>query len=258
MTPNRFRTAVLAVALALALAAAAASAGCTDDGDDWEDDAVAAYVGDTAITEAELDAVADDLRAEIGAEIERELTDLAGELDEAELAERREQRYGELDQQIAVNRTRTLEMRILTEAADRYIAAEGLEPPEVPQTAVDQQADDLGLSPDSAYVQVVTRFFGTLGVLQATTEPVPPSVADQREVHEHLVADGLTTVPFEEAQPALNQELIGRPVAMRNLLAEVLERAEVRVSPAYELVYRVPVPVGSGQSWLALPLGGSG
>jgi hypothetical protein len=255
MMRNRFLSVALLGALALALAGVAA---CTDDGGSWPDDAVAAYVGQTEITGAELDAVVEDLRAELGGEIEQELARLAGELDAAELAERREERFGQLEDQVAVTRTRVLEMRILTSAADRYIADEGLAPPEVPQTAVEQQATDLGLRPDNAYVQVVTDFFATLGVLQATVDAVPPSVADQREVYENLVAEGLTTVPFDQAQPTLTQQLIGRPVAMRNLLAEVVERAGVRVRPDYHLVYQVPVPIGSGESWLALPLGESG
>jgi hypothetical protein len=247
----------LTVAAALAALALAGITGCTDDGDSW-DESVAAYVGETAITEAEVDAVVGEVRAEITAELERELENLADELDEEALAARREERFGQLDEQVAVTRTRVLEMRILTEATDRYIAAEGLDPPEVPQAAIEQQAEDLGLPPENAYVHVVADFLATLAVLQATSEPVAPTEADQREVYDNLVAAGLTTAPFEQAQPILDQDLLGQPVAMRNLLAEVVERAGVRVSPEYDLVYRVPVPIGSGESWLALPLGESG
>lgn len=256
MSTRRLRRRRRVLAL-LTMLAVVAAAGCTDDGDDW-DESVAAIVGETEITEAEIDAVVDDLRAELGGEIEQELLNLADEMDDEELAEHRDERFGQLDDQVAVTRTRVLEMRILTTAADQYIADEGLDPPEVPRSGLEQQAADLGLSVDNTYVQVVTDFFATLGVLQATVAPAPPSEADQREVHEHLVDAGLTTVPFEEAQPTLNQELIGGPVAMRNLLSEVTDRAGVRVSPAYDLVYRVPVPIGSGESWLALPLGESG
>ncbi|MPZ25985.1 MAG: hypothetical protein GEV12_05930 [Micromonosporaceae bacterium] len=248
---------LVAVPLLAALLGGPAVAGCTDDGDgdggDW-DDAVVAYVGEVAITEAEVDQLAGSVRTEIAAEIEQELERLTDEMDEAELAEHRERRFGELDQQVAVTRTRVIEMRILTEAADRHIAAEGLDPPEVPQSAIDQQATDLGLSASNAYVLLVTDFLSTLGVLQRTVEAVEPSETEQREVYDNLVAEGLTTVPFEEARAVLNQELMGQQVSIRNLLADVVDRAGVRVSPAYDLVYRVPVPVGDGQSWLALPL----
>ncbi|MGH3682971.1 MAG: hypothetical protein ACRDT2_22310 [Natronosporangium sp.] len=231
-------------------------AGCDGNGDgdqDW-DDAVAAYVGDVAITEAEVDQLAGSVRAEITAELEQEMERLAGEMDEAELAEHRERRFGELEDQVALTRTRVIEMKVLTAVADRHIAAEGLDPPQVPETAVEQQATDLGLSPDNAYVRLVTDFLSTLGVLQRTVQPVEPSETDQREVYDNLVAEGLTTVPFEEARAVLNRQLMGQQVSMRNLLAEVVDRAGLRVSPAYDLVYRVPVPVGDGESWLSLPL----
>lgn len=247
---------LVAVPLLAALLGGPALAGCDSGGGDepdW-DETVAAYVGEVAITEAEVDQLAGAVRAEITAELEAEMERLADELDEQELAQRREQRFGELDQQMAVTRTRVIEMRILTEAADRHIATEGLDPPEVPQTAVEQKATDLGLSADNPYVQLVTDFLATLGVLQGTVQPVAPSEQDQREVYDHLVAEGLTTVPFEEARGVLTEELMGRQVGMRNLLAEVVDRAGVRVSPAYDLVYQVPVPVGDGESWLGLPL----
>jgi hypothetical protein len=253
----RSNRAPIRAALGALVLALVGMAGCTDDGDSW-DETVAAQVGEAAITEAEVDAVIEEVRAAIGEELEQELAALAEEMDEEELAEHREERFGELDDQVAVTRTRVIEMRILTAAAERYISEEGLAPPDVPQTAYDQQADDLGLAADNAYVRLVTEFLATLSVLQRATGPVAPSEADQREVYDHLVAEGLTTVPFEEARAVLNQDLIGQQVGMRNLLVEVVDRAEVRVSPAYDLVYRVPVPVGSAESWLALPLGESG
>lgn len=242
--------------LALALAALLAGlAGCTDsdDGDDgWPDDAVAAYVGQVAITEAEVDAVAADLRAELAEEIESELAALAPDLDETQLAEREQQRYGELDDQLAVTRDRIIEMRILTEAGRDYTDAEGLA---VPGPALEFQAGELGLAVDSEYVRVVAEFFAVMAVVQEEVQEAPPTEADQREVHEHLVADGLTTVPFEEAREILNQEVLGQPVGIRNLLRNIVDRADIRVKPGYDLVYRVPVPLGSNETWLGLPLG---
>jgi hypothetical protein len=252
MRSSRFPAWALLGALALA-----GLAGCTDDGDPW-DETVAAYVGEVTITEAEVDAVIDQLRAAIGGELERELARLAEEMDEEELAAHREERFGQLEDQVAVTRVRVIEMRILTTAADEYIAEQGLAPPDVPQTAYDQQANDLGLPADHVYVRLVTDFLATLTVLQGSAEPAAPTEADQREVYDNLVAEGLTTVPFEEARAVLTQDLMGQQVGMRNLLADVVDGAEVRVSPAYDLVYRVPVPVGSAESWLALPLGEAG
>jgi hypothetical protein len=233
------------------LVGVAGLAGCRgDEGEAW-DESVAAYVGEVAITEAEIDAVVVDLRDDLGAEIEAELDRLADELDPQELAEREQRRYGELRDQLEVTRTRMIEMRILTEAATAYAEAEGLA---VPDPSIEFQAGELGLGTDSAYVRLVAEFYAALSVLQVESEPVAPTEADQREVYDNLVAEGLTTASFEEAQAVLTQEVIGEQVGLRNLMAEAVERADVRVSPRYDLVYRVPVPLGSGESWLALPL----
>jgi hypothetical protein len=255
MTVRRWRRAAAALLGVLALGALAGFGGCGGGGDDWDDDAIIAYVGDVEITEAEVDAVAEDLRAEIGAEIESELDRRAaeGELTDEELAEYEDKRYSQLRDQVAVTRTRVIEMRILTTAATSYAQDEGIAVPDPP---IEMQADELGLSPESAYVQVVAGFFAVMSQLQAVAAPEPPTEQDQREVHTHMVEDGMTTTTFEEAQEVLNEEVLGEAVGMRNLLADILERADVRVNPEYDLVYRVPVRLGElGETWLGLPLG---
>ncbi|QSB14271.1 hypothetical protein JQS43_22615 [Natronosporangium hydrolyticum] len=247
---GRLRRPMAAVAAAALLGAAAT--GCTSD-DDWEDDDVVAYVADEAITEAAVDEVAEALRAELGDEVEREIDLLTedGDMSEEELAAHAERRRGELDAQVAQARTRVLEMRILTEAAGAYAEAEGLTRP-APQ--LEQHAYELGLSEENAYVQVVGEFYAVLGMMQATVTPAEPSEDDQREVYDGLVERGLTSAPFEEAQEVLTAELMGQQVAMRDLLREALERAETRVRPDHDLVYQLPVTVGSGEAYLALPL----
>src|SRR5690606_36078127 len=97
-------------------------------------------------------------------------------------------------------------------------------------------------------------FFAVMAILQAEAEAVEPTESDQREVHEHLVEAGLTTTTVEEAQPVLTAQLVGLQVAIRNFLREALDQAQVWGHPRYDLVYRVPVPVGGGESWLGVPL----
>jgi hypothetical protein len=238
----------------LVLGALAGFGGCGGGGDDWDDDSITASVGEVEITEAEIDAVAEDLRAEIGAEIEAELERRAadGEMTDEELAEYKDERYSQLRDQVAVTRTRVIEMRILTTAATSYAQDEGITIPDAP---IETQADELGLSQESAYVRVVAGFFAVMSQLQGVAGSAPPTEEDQREVHAHMVEDGMTTTTFEEAQEVLNQDVLGEPVGMRNLLADVVEQADVRVSPEYDLVYRVPVRLGElGETWLGLPL----
>lgn len=245
------------VAMVAAVVAGVGLVGCTDSEpavtDGWDDSSVIAYVGDTAVTQAEIDEVIEDVRAEISEEIESGLAALEEELTADELAERRQQRYEQLEQQLAVNRSRSMEMRILTEAVRVWLAAHDLEEP---TPALEYQAGELGLDVDNEYVRVVAEFYAVMGVVQAVAEPVSPGEADQREVYDHLVAEGLTRTPFDEAKQVLTQEVMGHQVAIRDLVVEALALAEVRVNPRYDFVYKVPVPVGSGESWLEVPLRG--
>lgn len=231
--------------------------GCTDSGpkgdDGWDDPSVIAYVGESTITTAEVDEVIEDVRSEISEEIEAGLTAAADDLTEEELAERREQRYDQLEQQLAVNRARTMEMRILTEAVRQYLVANDLEPLE---PALEYQAGELGLSVENRYVRVVAEFYAVMAVLQSIAEPVTPSEDDQREVYDHLVAEGLTRSSFDDAKQVLTEEVMGQQVAIRDLIVEALALADVQVNPRYDFVYKVPVPVGSGESWLEVPLRG--
>jgi hypothetical protein len=190
------------------------------------DPAVAAYVGEVRITEAEVDAVIAGLRTVAGGPIEPEL---------------------------AAVRPRVVEMRVLTEVGRGYAEQAGLT---VPEPARDQVAASLGLPAGNAYAELVATFLAVMDALRGSVEPVPPTEADQREVYDHLVAGGLA-VPFEQVQVELGEQVLGEPVAMRNLLAEAVDRTTVHLNPRYLLVYRVPVPLGNTQSWLDLPLGDS-
>ncbi|HEY8451642.1 MAG: SurA N-terminal domain-containing protein [Micromonosporaceae bacterium] len=142
-------------------------------------------------------------------------------------------------------------MLVVTEAGDRYAAAEGLT---VPPAAVATYAEALGLPEDDPFVVTFAEFRAVMDALQATVVPVEPSPADQREIYDHLVEQGLSLPPFEEVQPFLTGEDIARAVGMRDLVATVLERADVRVQPGYELVYRQTVPFQGATSYLEVPL----
>jgi hypothetical protein len=191
------------------------------------DPSVAAYVGGVQITEAEVDDLMAELEGALGIETAQQRAEIRGQL---------------------------VELRVLTEAATAYAEAEGLE---LPAPGLEAQATQLGLDRDSPAVRVVAEFSAAMGMLSGSVEPARPTEADQREVYDNLVAEGLTNAPFEQAQPDLNRETIGGPVALRNLIVEVVDRADIRVNPRYDLVHRVVVPLGGVQTWLSVPLGDS-
>lgn len=184
------------------------------------DPAVAAYVDDQRINEAEVDAVMDELR---------EVADPA---------------------QLPALRDQVVEMRVLTEVAGRYAEQEGLAVP-APDPA--RIGGEIGLVPEHPYVQLAAGYDAAMAALRESLTPVPPTEADQREVYDQLTAQGLTA-PFEQVQPDLNEQLLGQPVALRNLLTEAVARADIRLNPRYDLVHQVPVPVGEAQAGLGVPL----
>lgn len=217
-----------------------------------QDPAVAAYVGDVEITEERVETVTADVRQVLADEVEEQLGELEDPTEE-ELGTLRGERLREVDESIAGLRDRVVEMLVITEAGTSYAEVEGIElaPPE--PGVVAQQ---VGLEPDHTYVEVVAGFFTVTTALQEAAEPAEVTEADQREIHENLVVEGQpVTEPFDTVQGFLTDDLLGGPVGMRDLLVEVVEQADVRVNPRYDLVYRVPVSLGQASSWLGVPLG---
>jgi hypothetical protein len=206
------------------------------------DPAVAAYVSEVPITEAEVDGAVAQVREALEALVARNLPD-------AEEAERAQ----DLTMRIDAERHAVLQRRILTEATLAYAAEHGLE---LPAPDLASTAGQYELSTESAYVRVVAEYEAAKSALESSVvTPAVPNEADQREVYENVVAQGLTQTPFEQAQPMLDQELLGGPVALRNLIAAVVDQAEICVNPRYQLAHRVPVPIGGEQSWLSVPIG---
>ncbi len=225
---------------------------------------VAAYVDDVVITEAQVDAVMDELRASLeefsenwfAQEEQRlaaaeELTDAEREAELAALRQREDER---LQRELATRRDQVVQLRVLTEAARRYAQQQQVE---VAEPALEAVAEQVGLPADHAYVTVVAESFAVMTPLQGTVTPVEPSEADQREVYDRLVAAGQTSVPFAEAQQVLTADVLGEAVAIRNLFREILDGVKVRVNPRYDAVYQVPVEFPGGQTWLAVPLSDS-
>jgi hypothetical protein len=213
----------------------ASASACTDP-------AVAVDVGGVAITEAEVDGVVAQVREALEAVVARELPD-------AEEAERAEA----LTVRIEAEHYAVVERRALTEATLAYAAETGLA---LPSPDLAGTASAYGMSTESDYVRVVAEYQAAMAGLEGSLlAPAVPSEADQREVYDNVVAQGLTQTPFEQAQPMLNQQLLGGPVALRNLIATVVDQADICVNPRYQLAHRVTVPISGQESWLSVPIG---
>jgi hypothetical protein len=184
---------------------------------------VAAYVGDTQITEARVDTVMGSIRDAAPAEA-----------------------HGEI-------RGRVVEMLVLTEAGTSYAETAGVQ---IPEPTPEEFAGQLGLPADNAYVQVVAGFLPVLNTINAQAQSTAPSEADQREVYDNLLFNGEPVQdPFEEVQQFFTQEAIGTAIGTRDLLTQVVADGDVTINPRYRLVHQVQVTIGQAQSWLGVPLG---
>lgn len=228
------------------------------------DPTVAAYVDDLRITEAEVDATAAEREqvlvaegADALAELEAELTQRVGSDDQftaedaaEQLAEAERQQAEQLGQWTADTRDDVVARRILLELGTGYAEAEGLA---VPAPEYEPVAEAVGLPSDSQYVRLYAEFFAVMRAIQSSLEPVPPSEADQREMYDDLIAQGVTGT-FEEAQEILTVDRVGGAVAMRELLVSVIDQADLDVNPRYQPVWDVPVPLGNLETRLSVPL----
>lgn len=187
---------------------------------------LAAQVGDTVITQQEVDRVLASWKRTQEAPPEPEVVEGA--------------------------RQDIMAILVVTEAGRRYAAAEGLTVPPAPVATVAQRRD---LPEDDPYVVAEAELRAVMAALEPTAVPVEPSPADQRELYDHLVELGVPVPPFEQVQPFLTGEEIARAVGMRNLIATVIERADVRFQPGYEPVYRQTVDLAISRTWLEVPLG---
>jgi hypothetical protein len=244
MMPGRRLVAVAA----LALLAPVGLAACQSD------PAVAAYVGDTEISEERVTGVVSALRTSYQTELEDELAGLAErDFDEEQITDFRSQGRDEINRQLADARDRILLFLVLTEVSRAYVAGDGLEFPEPDRPGVAEQQD---LPEDHPYVEVVADFNAVVGtVLQAQVSPGEPTEEDQREVYENIRVDGQPVdVPFEDVQQFLTADVLAIPIGIRDLMVTMLEEVEVRVQPGYELEYQVPVSIGGASSWLGVQI----
>lgn len=236
----------LAAAVVLGVLALGGVAACQSN------PAVAAYVDDTTISQERVEEVTTELRATFEQELADELAGVEGELNSDELAEREATGQQRIGEQVSTMQSRTLEMMVLTEAGNRYAEREQVS---IPEPAFEALGEQLGLPADHSLTHVYAEFWAVMTALTRHAEPAPVTEADQREVFAHLTVGGQpVTESFEELQPFLTDEVLGQQVGLRNLLMQVVDEADIRINPAYDLVYQVPVTIGQAESWLGVPI----
>jgi hypothetical protein len=134
----------------------------------------------------------------------------------------------------------------------------------VPAADVAGTAKALQLPADSPVSRLLAESNAVVQALSEQVTPVQPTEEDQREVYEGLTFQGQLVSKFqkfEAVRQLLDQEQIGRGLAVRGVFNEALAKYHVTVNPKYApLRYLLKVNVSDqagnvATSLVAIPLG---
>lgn len=148
-----------------------------------------------------------------------------------------------------------IKLLVLHDAVSDYAESHGISVPAADPAAYAQR---VGLPPDARFAELLASTNAVVGAVQRSVPPVAPTEADQREAHSHLTVQGNPVKDdFESVRQFFDEKQMGQAVGIRNLLNEIVERADISINPMYgEVTYQVPVQIGQADSWLTVPLGG--
>jgi hypothetical protein len=213
----------LALVAVLAVLGGFALAGCrTEPG-------VAAYVGDTRVADADVDAVITQFRDSRPPGAPSNFRGLV----------------------LTYMVKREL---MLAALADRGV--------DLPAVDVEKYAKDNNLDPQWRFTRVAAEADTYLDAvagdyLKGRSRPLVPTEADQREAYGRTrVQDQPVTSPFEEVQRFFTAEVMNDALARRDVLAESVKRHPVRLSPRYDgFVLLVPFAVQGATSALGVTVG---
>jgi hypothetical protein len=195
---------------------------------------VAAYVGDTKITRAQVDDVYDDLRAglEAAAAAQQGATPSPGTV------------------RVPVSKEDILSAMVFTRVCQRLpLAANG------PQITAAQVGQALSISPDARYA----KLRADLETCKAGIQPgqlKAPTPAEMREVYDRGRALGVipAEVSFEQAAAQLDGQQLRTGLAARRVLSEAADKMHISVNPRYRPLEYPVLEFQQGPA-LTVPLG---
>jgi hypothetical protein len=188
---------------------------------------VAAYVGDTAYTKADVDRAFDSV------------------------PEEQTRQDGQGIREFIVS------MMVVSEVAERHAKATGKTIEEIDENEV---AQGTGLAVNDPIVKLQARYQAALQFLQTEAKAAEPDDALRRELFNQLTAKGVVSpdTSFDDVRSAIDSDGLRHLVGVRNLLAELAERYDVRVNPAYGPLQLqaggVPIANGQAQVDVAIPV----
>ncbi|MDG4828597.1 hypothetical protein O7627_04665 [Solwaraspora sp. WMMD1047] len=189
---------------------------------------VAAYIGDTKITEERVTAIIDEIRAVREAE--------AAEAPAGEQSPGAEQPPVDPQQPAGEvtlpERTEVVTMLLLNELCERLAADRGWQPQQ--QITPDQVAERFGIPADSGWAREQARSYTCFPSLP-TPQPVVPTAEELAEVIERGREAGFVPPEVSDADAAarLDGEQLRTALGQRDLFAEAFAAYDVTVNPRY-------------------------
>ncbi|MGW3806954.1 hypothetical protein [Micromonospora sp. NPDC005113] len=204
---------------------------------------VAAYVGDFRITEDALTAAMSDLRTK-NPTPSASATPTTGD-------------QPPVEKPPLPDSAQVASVLVLAKVCEQVSAEENYQPRG--QVAVDQVAQQLGLSPDTGYVRRMTELYTCLSGV-----PVGESVAPTEQELAAVVAAGRKagTIPAQvtdqEAASQLDGDQLRGALATRKALGEAVDRYDVTVSPRYRPLEFPLLTFPNNAPAVSVPLGEPG
>jgi hypothetical protein len=200
----------LSVVLAAGALAVLALAGCRVEPGN------AAFVGDTTVSRADLDRIADQYKKD------------GGKLEPAD--------ESRLRAEIAKD-------EVFVAVASRYADEQHYAKPQTDEASLAQQS---GLPESDPFLRIFAQADAYRKLLLSKAAPTAPSDADLHEIYQGLVKQGLNA-PYDRLAPEIQQLAgIGQAITVRDELTKAMARYGVRLNPRYD--GRYPLLAVNGQN----------
>jgi hypothetical protein len=212
------RSRLLAVAVAGALALPGLAA-CRDL------PAVAAYVGDARITNAQVEAM-----------VNQTVSDFPADPGQTG-ADRQQQEADRRAQEAGTYRTDIVSLFVGREVARRLAQEHGIGVPAVDAAQLPLIADAMKLSPGSEFVQLYAEAMAAFHAIQGIGPPQAPTEADKQEVFQYLLhaqPPSVTPGQYEGIKSQLDSTEMRAALGLRTVLRDALHKYQVSVNPRYQ------------------------
>jgi len=208
---------------------------------------VAAYIGSTKITQAQVDRIIDNARTTGQAAIDAAVKQ----------AEDRGQKvdHSKLPEPTLPSRDDVVSALVLKDVASKLAGEQNLKREDIP---TEQLAQQLNMPVEATYVQLQSQLRSYLSPIFEKAQPVQATQADLRMIYERArkAGEAWASQPFEAVVKDLDGDQVRQALGVRKVLADAVDKADVKVNPQYRPLEFPILSFASGQSAVFIPLEG--